>query len=71
MTVKAVNDTAGPDGIVPTLLVFGAYPKINSTDPPHPNISQRAKAIKSAMKEVRRLHEKTAGNRCFTNEKRA
>jgi hypothetical protein len=26
MVVKAVNDTAGPDGIVPTLLVFRAYP---------------------------------------------
>ena len=26
MAVKAVNDTAGPNGIVPTLLVFGTYP---------------------------------------------
>ena len=26
MAVKAVNDTAGPDSLVPTLLVFGAYP---------------------------------------------
>ena len=26
MAVKAVNDSAGPDGLVPTLLVFGAYP---------------------------------------------
>ena len=25
MAVKAVNDSAGPNGIVPTLLVFGAY----------------------------------------------
>ncbi|KAI0996878.1 hypothetical protein K3495_g11307 [Podosphaera aphanis] len=28
MTVKAVNDIAGPDGLVPTLLVFGAYPRM-------------------------------------------
>jgi di/tripeptidase len=28
MAVKAVNDSAGPDGIVPTLLVFGAYPRM-------------------------------------------
>ena len=27
MAVKAINDTAGPDGIVPTVLVFGAYPR--------------------------------------------
>lgn len=38
MAVKAVNDTAGSDDMVPTFLVFGAYPKINSTDPPHPTI---------------------------------
>ncbi|KAI0995592.1 hypothetical protein K3495_g12589 [Podosphaera aphanis] len=28
MTFKALNDTAGPDGLVPTLLVFGAYPRM-------------------------------------------
>ena len=28
MAVKAVNNSAGPDGIVPTLLVFGAYPRM-------------------------------------------
>ena len=26
MAIKAVNNIAGPDGLVPTLLVFGAYP---------------------------------------------
>ena len=26
MAVKAVNNSAGPDGLVPMLLVFGAYP---------------------------------------------
>ena len=26
MAVKAVNNTAGPNGLVPTLLVFGAFP---------------------------------------------
>jgi hypothetical protein len=28
MTVKAINNSAGPDEIVLTLLVFGVYPKI-------------------------------------------
>jgi hypothetical protein len=28
MAVKAVNNLAGPDGIVPTLLIFGAYSKM-------------------------------------------
>jgi hypothetical protein len=26
IAVKAVNDSAGLDGLVPTLLVFGTYP---------------------------------------------
>ena len=26
IAVKAINDSAGLDGLVPTLLVFGAYP---------------------------------------------
>jgi hypothetical protein len=40
MAVKAVNDTAGPDGIVPTLLVFGAYPRMVEMDPPAATIAQ-------------------------------
>ena len=52
MAVKAVNDTAGPDGLVPTLLVFGAYPRMSELDPPEPSIAQRAAAIRKAMEEV-------------------
>jgi len=26
MAVKAINNSTGPDGLIPTLLVFGAYP---------------------------------------------
>ena len=58
MAIKAINDTAGPDGLVPTLLVFGAYPRMTNLDPPAPSIIQRASAIKSAMKEVQRCHAK-------------
>ncbi|KAJ5904893.1 uncharacterized protein N7473_001809 [Penicillium subrubescens] len=56
MAVKAVNDSAGPDGIVPTLLVFGAYPRMTEMDPPSPSVVKRAEAIRAATKEVRRLH---------------
>lgn len=42
MAVKAVNDTAGPNGIVPTLLVFGAFPRITNTGAPAANIVKRA-----------------------------
>ena len=54
MAVKAVNDTAGPDGLVPTLLVFGAYPRISMDSPPSPSMIQRAEAIQKAMKALRR-----------------
>ncbi|THC93999.1 hypothetical protein EYZ11_006508 [Aspergillus tanneri] len=56
MAVKAVNDSAGPDGIIPTLLVFGAYPRMTDMDPPSPSVVKRAEAIRAATKEVRRLH---------------
>jgi hypothetical protein len=54
--VKAMNDTAGPDGLVPTLLVFGAYPRLVEYDPPAPSISQRAATLKKAIAEVRQLY---------------
>ncbi len=56
MSCKAVNDTAGPDGLVPTLLVFGAYPRMSQLDPPAPTIAQRAQAISKAMAEVRKAY---------------
>ena len=34
MAVKAVNDTASPNGLVLTLLVYGAYLRISKLDPP-------------------------------------
>lgn len=34
MAVKAVKDTAGPDGLVPTLFIYGAYPRVTTDSPP-------------------------------------
>jgi hypothetical protein len=34
MVVKAVNDTAGPDGLVLILLVFGAFSRMTELDVP-------------------------------------
>ena len=45
MAVKAVNDTAGLDGLVPTLLVYGAYLRISNLDPPAPSIMDRVAII--------------------------
>jgi hypothetical protein len=62
MAVKAVNDTAGPDGLVPTLLVFGAYPRMTTLDPPAPSITQRAQAIRKAMAEIAKLRARKSVN---------
>jgi hypothetical protein len=32
MALKAINDSVGPNGLVPTLLVFGAYPRMSEYD---------------------------------------
>jgi len=55
MAFKAINDTASPDGLVPTLLVFGAYPRMVESDAPSPSVIQRANAIKKAMVEIQKL----------------
>ena len=55
MAVKAINDIAGYDGIIPMLLVFGAFPRMIHLDPPAPSIAQRATAIRKAMAEVTKL----------------
>ncbi len=55
MIVKAINDTVGPDDLVPTLLVFGAYPRMHAMDPPASSIIQRAMTIEKAMTEIRKL----------------
>jgi hypothetical protein len=62
MAVKAVNDTAGPDGLVPTLLVYGAYPRMTNLDPPAPSIIDRAAAIQKAISEIAKLQAKQAIN---------
>jgi hypothetical protein len=55
MAFKAINDTAGPNGLVPTLLVFGVYPRMVELDAPSPSVTQRSNAIKKAMAEIQKL----------------
>lgn len=65
MAVKALNDTAGPNGIVPTLLVFGAYPRISQDSPPSPDIARRALAVQKAMKMLRTIRAEVEVNRAI------
>jgi hypothetical protein len=55
MAFKAINNTTGPDGLVPTLLVFSAYPRMVELDTPSPSVTQWANAVKKAMVEICKL----------------
>ena len=52
LSLKAMNDTAGYHGLVPTLLVFGAMPRIPITPMDLPAQMDRMRAIESARKEM-------------------
>jgi hypothetical protein len=58
MTVKAINDSAGPDGIVLTLLVFSVYSRLTKIDPPFSLVTKRAEAICVVSKEVHCFYTK-------------
>ena len=55
MAVKAINDTAGPNRLVLTLLVYGAYLRMSKLDPPTLSITDQAAAIQKAMAEIVKL----------------
>jgi len=58
IAVKAVNNTAGPNGLVPTLLVYGAYLRISNLGPPAPSITEWAAAIRKVIAEIVKLRAK-------------
>jgi hypothetical protein len=62
MAVKAVNNTASPNGLVPTLLVYRAYPRISKLDPPAPSVIDQAAVIWKAMAEIVKLRAKQTIN---------
>ncbi|KAK1990054.1 hypothetical protein LX36DRAFT_664610, partial [Colletotrichum falcatum] len=62
LVVKAINNTTGLDGLVPTLLVFSVYPRITNNSPPSATITQRAETVKKAMEAVRQIHAKRQVN---------
>ena len=55
MAIKAINNLARLDRIIPTFLVFRVYPQITKIDALSLSIIKRAEAIYTATKEVRRL----------------
>jgi hypothetical protein len=62
MAIKAINDTASPNRLVPTLLVYRAYLRINNLDPPAPFIMEQVAVIQKAIAEIVKLWAKQASN---------
>jgi hypothetical protein len=58
IAVKTINDSAGPDGIIPTLLVFGAYPRMTNNSALSPTTTKRTETIRKASNEIRRYYTK-------------
>lgn len=50
-SVKAMNDTAGPNGLVPSPLLFGVHPRMPDTSMTLPTQQKRFEAMELARKE--------------------
>ena len=58
MAFKVINNFTGPNGLIPTLLVFRAYLYIVKSDAPNPTVIKQAAALKKAIEEVKKLKAK-------------
>ena len=58
MAVKAVNNTAGLNRLVPTLLVYGAYLRMSNLDPSALSIMEQAAVIRKVMTKIVKLWAK-------------
>jgi hypothetical protein len=58
MAIKAINNTAEPDGLIPTLLMFNTYPQITTTNTLSLMVTEHNKAITKAIKQITELHAK-------------
>ena len=52
MAVKTVNNITGPNRLVPTLLVYRAYPKMSNLDPSALSITEQVSVIRKAIAEI-------------------
>ena len=58
MAIKAINNTAGFNSLVPMLLIFSTFPYITEIDTLFSIITQQASALKKAIIEVKKLQVK-------------
>jgi hypothetical protein len=55
---KVINNSIGPNSLIPTLLVFGVYLYIVKSDASNPIVVKRVVALKKAIEEVKKLKAK-------------
>jgi hypothetical protein len=58
MAFKVINNSTGPDGLIPTLLVFKAYLYIVKSNVPNFIVIKQAVALKKAIEEVKKFKAK-------------
>ena len=58
MAFKAINNSIGPNSLIPMLLVFRAYPQMTESNAPLPTVTQHAITFKKAIKEVKKIQAK-------------
>jgi hypothetical protein len=58
IVIKTINNLAGPDNIIPILLVFGAYPRISNNSLLSPTIIKKTKTIRKTSNEIRKYYAK-------------
>jgi predicted transcriptional regulator len=56
--IKAINNTAGLNSLVSTLLMFGTYLQIATTNTSFLTVTEHGKAIIKAIKQITELHAK-------------
>ncbi len=70
LSVKAMNDTLGPEGTVPSALVFGEFPSLRSLSGPvvpRPSLAERAEAAQQARRYMSD-HLSSEGESCFASQ---
>ena len=61
MAIKAMNDTLGPEGLLPSSLVFGELPRVytaSKTPQPRDTLGERATMVHAAHTEMQRIMAK-------------
>ena len=58
MAFKAINDTTGPDRLVPTLLVYSTLSRMVEYNTLLPTVVQHSAALKKAIIEIQKLRAK-------------